>query len=91
MNEMKTKTSMKKQVIWMMAVILTLCGSAMFTSCSSDDDNNDEILQPDDNGANSSGDEIGYIECSWDGTKVVKTAKAVKAENIINYLSSASS
>lgn len=84
MNEMKTKTSMNKQVIWMMAVILTLCGSAMFTSCSSDDDN-DEILQPDDNGANSSDEEIGYIECSWDGTKVVKTAKAVKAENIINY------
>ena len=39
MNEMKTKTSMKKQVIWMMVAILTLCGSAMMTSCSSNDDN----------------------------------------------------
>ena len=30
---------MKKQVIWMMVAILTLCGSAMMTSCSSNDDN----------------------------------------------------
>ena len=28
---------MRKMTLWMMAVILTLCGSVMFTSCSNDD------------------------------------------------------
>jgi len=33
-------------------------------------------------GSNSGSSEIGYIECSWDGTQVVKTAKVVNAKDI---------
>lgn len=33
---------MKKQFLWMLTVILTICGAMMNTSCSSDDDDNPE-------------------------------------------------
>ena len=32
------KTKFNKRILWMMAAILTLCGSVMFSSCSKDDD-----------------------------------------------------
>ena len=35
------KTKFNKRILWMMAAILTLCGSVMFSSCSSDDDDKD--------------------------------------------------
>ena len=53
------KTKFNKRILWMMAAILTLCGSVMFTSCSKDDDDNTKkegTEKPDDSGANS-GDE----------------------------------
>jgi len=34
---MKTITIMKKTYVWMLAAILTICGSSMFTSCSNED------------------------------------------------------
>ena len=73
---------MKKIFQWAMAAAL-ICGiSFAAASCSKDDDNTEET---ENNGANSSGDEIGYIECSWDGTKVVKTPKVVAAKNLADY------
>ena len=35
-------------------------------------------------GMNSASDEVGYIECSWDGTQVVKTPKVVAAKDLRN-------
>ena len=75
---------MKKIFQWALAAAL-ICGLSVFTSCSKSDDDENNVppeAQPD-NGANSSGDEIGYVECSWDGTQVVKTNKVAKANHII--------
>ena len=78
---------MMKKLSFLMLTAILMCGSMAFSSCSKDDDNDTEppVEQPEDDGANSGSDEIGYIECSWDGTKVVKTPKVVKAENLANY------
>ena len=69
---------------WVMAAAL-ICGSTVFTGCSKSgsDDVQEPVVKPDpvvnpdpdDNGANSSSREIGYIECSWNGTEVVKTPR----------------
>ena len=75
---------MNRLMQWVMAATL-ICGTMMFTACSKSDDIQEPVVnpeQPDDNGANSSSDEIGYIECSWDGTEVVKTPKVVRAQDI---------
>ena len=85
---------MNRLMQWVMAAAL-ICSSSVFTGCSKSgsDDVQEPVVKPDpvvnpdpdDNGANSGSDEIGYIECSWDGSKVVKTPKVVKAENLANY------
>ena len=71
---------MKQLFQWVFAATL-ICGLSVFTACSSGSDDNQEPVvkpdpvvnpDPDDNGANSSSDVIGYIECSWNGTEVVK-------------------
>lgn len=75
---------MRKIFQWTMAAAL-ICGiSFAAASCSKDDDNDivPPVEEPDD-GANSGSDEIGYVECSWDGTQVVKTNKVAKANHII--------
>jgi hypothetical protein len=64
-----------------------ICSSSVFTGCSKSgsDDVQEPVVKPDpvvnpdpdDNGANSGYDEIGYIECSWNGSEVVKTPKAL--------------
>ena len=75
---------MKKLMQWAIAAAL-ICSSTVFTGCSKSDDNQEPVVkpeQPDDNGANSSSDDIGYIECSWNGTEVVKTPKVVRAQDI---------
>lgn len=69
-----------------------ICSSTVFTGCSKSgsDDVQEPVVKPDpvvnpdpdDNGANSGYDEIGYIECSWNGTEVVQTPKVVNAEDI---------
>ena len=84
---------MNRLMQWVMAAAL-ICSSTVFTGCSKSgsDDVQEPVVKPDpvvnpdpdDNGANSGSDEIGYIECSWDGTKVVKTPKVVAAKNIID-------
>ena len=74
-----------KKIINYLLIAATVCGiSFAAASCSKDDDN--DIVPPEeqpDNGANSSSDDIGYVECSWDGTQVVKTNKVAKANHII--------
>ena len=81
---------MKQLFQWVMAATL-ICGLSVFTACSSGSDDNQEPVvkpdpvvnpDPDDNGANSSSSEIGYIECSWNGSEVVKTPKVAKAINL---------
>ena len=37
LNYNNTKTKFNKRILWMMAAILTLCGSVMLSSCSNDD------------------------------------------------------
>ena len=52
----------KKIFQWALAAAL-ICGAVMFTSCSKSDDIQEPVVnpeQPDDNGANSSSDDIGY-------------------------------
>ena len=69
---------------WAIAAAL-ICSSTVFTGCSKSDDNQEPVVkpeQPDDNGANSSSDDIGYIECSWNGTEVVKTPKVTTARDM---------
>ena len=81
---------MNRLKLWVMGAAL-ICSSTVFTGCSKSDDGGvvpTPPPQPEDNGANSSSDEIGYIECSWNGTEVVKTPKAVAAKNLANYLPS---
>ena len=77
---------MKKIFQWAMAAAL-VCGiSLAAVSCSKDDDN--DIVRPPveepDNGANSGGNEIGYIKRSWDeaAQKVIDEPMAVKAQDI---------
>ena len=75
---------MKKLMQWAIAAAL-ICSSTVFTGCSKSDDNQEPVVkpeQPDDNGANSSSDDIGYIECSWNGTEVVKTPKVTTARDM---------
>ena len=75
---------MKKLMQWAIAAAL-ICSSTVFTGCSKSDDNQEPVVkpeQPDDNGANSSSDDIGYIECSWNGTEVVKTSKVTTARDM---------
>ena len=73
-----------KKIINYLLIAATVCGiSFAAASCSKDDDN--DIVPPEeqpDNGANSSSDDIGYVECSWNGTQVVKTNKVVKANRL---------
>ena len=64
-----------------------VCGiSLAATSCSKSDD--DDVLTPPvqpeevDDGANSSSFDVGYVECSWDGTQVVKTNQVANATNL---------
>lgn len=70
---------------WALAAAL-ICGiSLVAASCSKDDDN--DILPPveePDDGANSGGNEIGYIKRSWDeaAQKVIDEPMAVKAQDI---------
>ena len=84
---------MNRLMQWVMAAAL-ICSSTVFTGCSKSgsDDVQEPVVKPDpvvnpdpdDNGANSGSNEIGYIECSWNGSEVVKTPKAVAAKNIID-------
>ena len=86
---------MNRLMQWVMAAAL-ICSSTVFTGCSKSDGDDvqepvvkpDPVVNPDpdDNGANSGSNEIGYIECSWNGTEVVKTPKAVAAKNLANCL-----
>ena len=68
---------MKRLLQWMIAATL-ICGTTVFTACSSGDDDVKEPPvqpeQPDDDGGNAGGDYtyVSYIERSWDGTKVVE-------------------
>ena len=75
---------MNRLKLWVMGAAL-ICGSTVFTGCSKSgsDDVQEPVVKPDpvvnpdpdDNGANSSSSDIGYIECSWNGSEVVKTPK----------------
>ena len=84
---------MNRLKLWVFAATL-IGGAVMFAACSSgSDDVQEPVVKPDpvvnpdpeDNGANSSSDEVGYIECSWNGTEVVKTPKVAKAENLADH------
>ena len=75
---------MQKIIQWMMAAIL-ICGTTVFTACSSGDDDVKEPPvqpeQPDDDGANSGTEgEVTYISHSWDGEKVVDKKVSTKAQ-----------
>ena len=75
---------MKRLLQWMMAAIL-ICGTTVFTACSSGDDDVKEPPvqpeQPDDDGANSGTEgEVTYISRSWDGEKVVDKKVTAKAQ-----------
>ena len=75
---------MQKIIQWMMAAIL-ICGTTVFTACSSGDDDVKEPPvqpeQPEDDGGNSGTEgEITYISRSWDGEKVVDKKVTTKAQ-----------
>ena len=64
-----------KKLFWIIPVALFA-----LTACTKDNGGEET-----DDGANSSSDEIGYIECSWNGIEVVKTPQVVNAENLANH------